>query len=242
MAQNIYDDPAFFKGYAGLPRQTRGLAGAPEWPAVRALLPDLTGARVLDLGCGFGWFARFARAEGAAEVTAMDLSENMIARARAMTEDAAIAYVRGDLDALDLPQDGYDLAYSSLAFHYVEDFGRLIAALHRALAPGGRLVFTMEHPIFMASQAAGWITREDGRRSWPVDSYAREGRRVTRWFTDGVVKYHRRMDTTLNTLLDEGFAIGRIVEWHPSPAELDAEPALADEMERPMMLIVSAQR
>ena len=55
MAQNVYDDPAFFAGYSQLDRQVRGLDGAPEWPAIRAMLPDMSGKRVVDLGCGFGW-------------------------------------------------------------------------------------------------------------------------------------------------------------------------------------------
>jgi hypothetical protein len=38
MTQNIYDDPEFFEGYRQLARSVEGLAGAPEWPALRALL------------------------------------------------------------------------------------------------------------------------------------------------------------------------------------------------------------
>ena len=68
MAQNIYDTPGFFDGYSRLPRSVHGLGGAPEWPAIRALLPDLTGMHVVDLGCGFGWFSRWAREQGAAAV------------------------------------------------------------------------------------------------------------------------------------------------------------------------------
>ena len=52
MAQNIYDTPDFFRGYSQLPRSIHGLDGAPEWPAIRALLPDLNGKRIVDLGCG----------------------------------------------------------------------------------------------------------------------------------------------------------------------------------------------
>ena len=65
MAQNIYDNPAFFEGYAQLPRSVQGLDGAPEWPALKAMLPDLTGKAVIDLGCGYGWFCRAARELGA---------------------------------------------------------------------------------------------------------------------------------------------------------------------------------
>lgn len=52
MSQNIYDNPDFFAGYATLPRSVNGLDGAPEWPALRAMLPELRDQRVLDLGCG----------------------------------------------------------------------------------------------------------------------------------------------------------------------------------------------
>ena len=54
MAQNIYDDPAFFAGYGEFPRSREGLAGTSEWPAFRALLPAVAGKQVIDLGCGFG--------------------------------------------------------------------------------------------------------------------------------------------------------------------------------------------
>jgi 2-polyprenyl-3-methyl-5-hydroxy-6-metoxy-1,4-benzoquinol methylase len=69
MAQNIYDNPAFFEGYAQLPRSVQGLDGAPEWPALKSMLPDLNGKRVIDLGCGYGWFCRVARDLGASAVT-----------------------------------------------------------------------------------------------------------------------------------------------------------------------------
>src|ERR671919_2170952 len=104
LAQNIYDNPAFFAGYSQLPRQLHGLAGAPEWPAIRAMLPDLAGKRVVDLGCGFGWASRWMREQGAASVLALDLSQNMIERARADTVDTAIEYHIADLDTLDLPE------------------------------------------------------------------------------------------------------------------------------------------
>lgn len=59
MSQNIYDDPHFFAGYATLDRSVKGLDGAPEWPSLQAMLPPLAGLRVVDLGCGYGWFCRW---------------------------------------------------------------------------------------------------------------------------------------------------------------------------------------
>ncbi|CAN7197844.1 class I SAM-dependent methyltransferase [Neorhizobium tomejilense] len=242
MAQNVYDTPEFFEGYSQLGRSVHGLAGAAEWPTIRTLLPALNGLRILDLGCGFGWFSRFAAAEGAASVLGLDLSENMIAKARAENAHPAIVYEIADLERVELPAAAFDLAYSSLAFHYLEDFGRLVEEVHSALAPGGKFVFTIEHPIYMASQNPGWRTDDAGQRFWPVDGYSVEGPRTTDWLAKGVVKYHRTIGTTLNTLIDGGFAIRRVIEWRPSPDQLAANPAFAEEMDRPMILMVSAER
>lgn len=242
MAQNIYDTPEFFEGYSRLGRSVYGLAGAAEWPVIRSLLPDLRHRRAVDLGCGFGWFSRLAAEEGAASVLGLDLSENMIAKARAENAHPVITYDIADLEQVELPQAAFDLAYSSLAFHYLEDFGRLVRQVHAALVPGGRFVFTIEHPIYMASANPGWRTDEMGKRFWPVDQYSIEGKRTTDWLAKGVVKYHRTVGTTLNTLIDNGFTIRRVVEWHPSPEQIAANPALTEEMDRPMILIVSAER
>ncbi|MGH6990105.1 MAG: hypothetical protein ACREE3_09445 [Stellaceae bacterium] len=58
----------------------------------------------------------------------------------------------------------------------------------------------------------------------------------------GVLEYHRMLATTLNVLIEAGFAIRRVVEWGPTPWQLEAQPELGEEMDRPMMLIVAAER
>ena len=239
---NIYDDPTFFAGYSRLDRSVFGLAGAAEWPALRALLPDLRGRRVVDLGCGFGWFCRWAREQGATHVLGLDVSEQMLARARADSNDEAIVYVRAGLESLDLPPQSFDLAYSSLALHYVKDLAAPLAAVHRALVRGGHLVFSIEHPIYMAPLHPAWSADADGRRIWPLNRYLVEGERVTDWFVNGVVKYHRTIGTTLTLLIRLGFAITHVEEWCPTDAQIAAKPELAQERERPMFLLVAAQR
>ncbi|TPN28120.1 class I SAM-dependent methyltransferase [Mesorhizobium sp. B2-3-3] len=242
MAQNIYDQPDFFAGYSQLGRSVEGLDGAAEWPALRAMLPDVGGLRVVDLGCGFGWFCRWAHEHGAKEVLGLDLSEKMLARARVAGPDVGITYARADLDQLSLPQDGFDLAYSSLALHYVEDVARLFSTVHQALSPGGHFVFSTEHPIFMAPTNPGWSIDAEGRKTWPVDRYLVEGPRKTDWLAKGVVKHHRTIGTTLNTLIRAGFTIAHVEEFRPTDAQIAAKPELMEELERPMFLLVSARR
>ena len=74
VTQNIYDNPQFFEGYSQLGRSVEGLAGAAEWTALRAMLPDMRGRKVVDLGCGFGWFCRWACEQGALKVLGIEVS------------------------------------------------------------------------------------------------------------------------------------------------------------------------
>jgi len=242
MTQNIYDNEEFFANYSRLRRSVAGLAGAPEWPALRALLPDLPGSRVLDLGCGFGWFCRWARQQGAAHVLGIDISEKMLARARATIEDSAITYITADMEQLELPAHSLDLVYSSLALHYVEHLSRLMSQVYQALVPGGSLVFSVEHPIFSATVWSEWLVDPAGRKLWPIDRYLDEGTRSTDWLAKGVIKQHRTLATYINMLIRLGFSISHVEEWGLTAEQVAAEPAWADERYRPPFLLVSARR
>jgi SAM-dependent methyltransferase len=242
MTQNIYDDEGFYGAYGQLPRSRKGLDGAPEWPSLRAMLPDMANLKVLDLGCGYGWFCRWARERGARNVVGIDVSERMLARAMAGAADPAIRYVRADLERYEPPPDAFDVVYSSLALHYIVDIERLLAAVHRALVPGGILVFSMEHPMFTAPMNPGWSKDETDRRTWPVSAYLEEGPRSTDWLTKRVIKQHRTMATLINLLLRLGFALSRVEEWGPTAAQIEAQPDLAEVRERPPFLLVAARR
>lgn len=242
MTQNIYDNPRFFAGYSRLPRSIAGLDGAPEWPALRAMVPDPAGLRVVDLGCGFGWFCRWARQQRAVEVLGLDVSENMLARARTETADPAIRYRQTDLEHLDLPAASFDLAYSSLALHYIQNLPGLFAVLRDAVVPGGHLVFSVEHPIYTAPSRPGWSADAGGHRTWPLDSYLLEGPRQTDWLTKAVVKQHRTVASYLNALTGHGFTIAHVEEWGPDALQIAAHPDWAIERHRPFFLLAAARR
>lgn len=242
MAQNIYDDPAFFAGYATLNRSTQGLEGAPEWPAVQALLPVLKNRNIVDLGCGYGWFSRYACQQGAASVLALDVSEKMLAKAVSLGDDPAIDWQRADLETLQLPLQQYDLAWSALALHYVEALPALLRNVFAALKPGGQFIFTAEHPIYTAPRHPGWKIDAQQQKNWPLSDYQREGERVTNWFADGVIKHHRTLGSWVTQLIDAGFIITALNEWGPTPQQIAQQPALAEERERPMLFIMAVTR
>lgn len=242
MTQNIYDDPDFLAGYRRLPRSIHGLAGAPEWPSLESFLPELDGACVLDLGCGFGWFCRWAAEAGAASVVGLDVSEAMLVQAGAATRDDRIVYLHQDLEHPDLTFDPFDLAYSSLTLHYVVDLDRLLRRVYDALRAGGAFVFSVEHPIFTAPSAPGFVSGDTGRRTWPLDDYLREGPRSTYWLGTNVIKQHRTIGTYVAALLSAGFTVNHLEEWGPSPLQIAEHPEWTDELHRPPFLLLRADR
>jgi hypothetical protein len=118
----------------------------------------------------------------------------------------------------------------------------LVKNVHRAMVAGGHLVFSIEHPIYMASMHPRWLVDRDGGKSWPVDHYLVEGQRTTDWLAKGVVKQHRTIGTTLNLLIQTGFTIAHVEEWCPTDEQIAANPELAEERERPMFLLIAARR
>lgn len=240
MAQNIYDDERFFTGYAQLRRSVDGLAGAPEWETMRSLLPPVEGRRVLDLGCGFGWFCRWAVESGAASAVGIDVSVRMLERAERDTHDDRVTYQRADLDDVDLGVGRFDLAYSSLVLHYLADLDDLLRRVRRALVRGSALVVSVEHPIFTAPLDPGftWVGKLP---RWPVDSYLAEGERRTDWLAPDVIKQHRTIGTYVRSLRRAGFALDELIEWGPSEEQVATVPEWRQERHRPPFLLMSAR-
>ncbi|MDO4314796.1 MAG: methyltransferase domain-containing protein [Oscillospiraceae bacterium] len=242
MKENKYDDAVFFQKYGEMTRSVKGLAGAGEWPALERLLPDFSGKRVLDLGCGYGWHCRYAAEHGAVSVLGTDISRRMLERAAEINGGGAIEYRCAAMEDLDFPESSFDVALSSLAFHYVRDFAPLVGNIRRWLKAGGRLVFSVEHPVFTSYGTQDWWYGEDGSiLHFPVDRYYSEGRREAVFLGERVIKYHRTLTTYLETLLEYGFQLRHVVEPQPPQDMLDL-PGMRDELRRPMMLIVSAQK
>ncbi|REK74992.1 class I SAM-dependent methyltransferase [Paenibacillus paeoniae] len=241
MKQNKYDDQGFFDQYSGMARSVGGLDAAGEWPVLRGMLPDLQGQRVLDLGCGYGWHCRYAMEMGAKSVVGVDLSDNMLKRAREMTDDPHIEYRRLAIEDFDSEEGQFDVILSSLALHYVESFELTCRKVYHSLAHGGAFIFSVEHPVFTARAEQDWHYGPEGERlHWPVDGYQEEGMRVARFLGHDVVKYHRTVATIMNHIIDAGFVITRVAEPQPTEEVLLQYPEMKDEARRPIFLLIAA--
>jgi SAM-dependent methyltransferase len=250
MAQNIYDREDFYTAYiTHIDRSDKesDLSTDPAWTRLSPLLPPVKNTKILDLGCGTGWFARWAAKQGAQSILATDISERMLARARELTQDTCpqIKYRRDNLDGLPAGSlgTGYDLAFSSLALHYLTDLDGVMALVHDALRPGGLFVFNVEHPIYTAPYVPRVVVDgETGDKSWNLNHYYREGERVVDWLAEGVRKQHRTVTTYMRAVLGAGFEVVGFVEFLPTDEEL-ANDAV-DEIEgiRPLFLMMSVRK
>ena len=122
MKENRYDDQEFFDKYSQMNRSIQGLQGAGEWSELEKLLPDFKDRQVLDLGCGYGWHCMYAASHQAAHVLGADISEKMLAAAKAKNSHPVITYRQEAMEDLEFPGESFDVVLSSLAFHYVKDF------------------------------------------------------------------------------------------------------------------------
>lgn len=242
MKENKYDNDIFFEKYSQMSRSKKGLSGAGEWKELQKLLPDFTGKKVLDLGCGYGWHCKYDADRGAEWVLGTDISAKMLSVAKEKNCAPNIEYRQRAMEDLDFDPESFDVIISSLAFHYVKDFDRLVKNIHRWLKTGGLLVFSAEHPVFTSSGSQDWFYDKDGNiMHFPVDNYYYEGRREAVFLGEKVIKYHRTLTTYLELLLQTGFEICHVVEPRP-PRDMMDIPGMADEMRRPMMLLVSAKK
>ncbi|WP_242612498.1 methyltransferase domain-containing protein [Corticibacter populi] len=146
------------------------------------------------------------------------------------------------MEDLQSEDAAFDLVVSSMALHYVDDYAAVVRKVFAALRPGGRFVFSVEHPVCTA-HPAGWVRNAQGEALyWPLDDYQRQGRRSTAWFVDGVVKFHRTVEHYVNTLIERGFRLEHLGEPRPLPACLAERPALQETMRRPPVLLLAACR
>ncbi len=197
-------------------------------------LPDeLTGQRVLDLGCGEGIVTRALAARGA-RVLGIDPSPRMIEHARTLPTEARFAVDDGCTLAT-VATDSVEWVTAALSLNNVPDLDAALTAAGRVLTQGGRLVFTIPHPCFEAPHA----TWTEGRPRRVVGDYHAEGF----WRSDDpesvrrAGNQHRTLSTYLTTLVARGFRIEAVAEPSPNAEVIAEQPQRAD---LPPFLLVHA--
>ena len=198
---------------------------------------DVAGRHVVDLGCGEGRFCRLLAGRGAAHVLGVDLCRPLLEAAEAARTSDRERYVRDDMQTLTtVPGDAFDLAVSYLTLVDVPDLDGAVAAAHRVLKAGGRLVTCNLAPMATATNER--LPEADGTRvALRVDHYFDESSRVMHFGGHPLTNYHRTLSRYVNTFVAAGFVLRRLDEPRPAAADLARFPALANERRAPSFLI-----
>lgn len=200
-----------------------------EFPGTTSLIPAVDGERILDAGCGTGFYTEWLVEQGA-DVLGIDVSEKMLAHAIEQLGDRA-EFVQADLgEPLDfLADDSFDGIVSALALSYVEDWTHVFSEFQRLLRPGGFLVFSTGHPLDQFppenDQGENYFEIESITKSWAVD----------------VPYYRRPFSAILNPVLENGFQLDTILEPQPTEAFKERRPERYEKESRyPVFLCVRA--
>jgi ubiquinone/menaquinone biosynthesis C-methylase UbiE len=186
-----------------------------ERPATIALLGDVRGLRVLEVGCGAGPLTAWLVDNGAT-VTALDVSREMLRLASERLADRA-TFVLADLEQpLTFATDGsFDLVVASLVLHYVGDWEAVLRELRRVLSRRGAVVFSTHHPTM------------DWALHTPDDYFAFT--QVTETWSKGpgefeVTFWRRPLTAMTRAISAAGFVIEELVEPQPVAELRDLDP------------------
>ncbi len=129
-------------------------------PTLLAVLGSVRGRRVLDIGCGNGYLTRRFRRQGATRAVGVDASHASIriARRREAAHPSGAEFVQGDASRLHQFTGGsFDRIVANMSLMDIRDAAGTVNEMGRLLAPGGRLVFSINHPCFDIDERSSWV-------------------------------------------------------------------------------------
>lgn len=121
-----------------------------EKPAMHELVGDVRGMKVLSIGCGSGVDTQWFIDQGATKVVGIDISEGLVKIAKQKYPEVEFRVM--DMLHMDFEDEMFDIAYSSLAIHYLKDWTEALKETKRVLKPAGRYIFSCGHPIDSAKE------------------------------------------------------------------------------------------
>jgi SAM-dependent methyltransferase len=172
------------------------------------LFGEVANKKVLDIGCGSGHSLQYMGNHGADELWGLDLTTKQVETARALLEEqqALVRIIESPMEENPgLPTNYFDIAYSIYALGWTVDLEKTLSNIHSYLKPGGTFIFSWEHPMHDR------IKRE-GSTFMVEHSYLAEGPEFNEAWNKSVIIYHRKLSTYINTLVQVGFEIEKVID------------------------------
>jgi SAM-dependent methyltransferase len=206
-------------------KKYRGACALPAWGpfgecSESELLGPLAGKTVLEVACGSGQSLSYVAQRGASKIHGVDFSSASIAMATELNRrdigtgrvQLMEAPMEEELDLRDI-----DVAFSSYGLGWTLEPERVFSNLASYLKPGGKLVWSWEHPLF-------WKVRYEEGKMHLHDAYLNETvRREEKWSgSDGVYMVTRPIASWFRYLTTAGFIVREFLE--PQPISITHAP------------------
>ncbi len=192
------------------------------------LFGDVSGKRVLDIGCGSGHSLKWHGDNGAAELWGLDVSSRQIENAGRYLKESGYSpiLVNAPMEReYGIPKGYFDIAYSIYAIGWTTDLAATFALVSSYLKQGGIFIFSWDHPFMHAVEARDNQLIFCG--NYNIDetfTFEKGGNPVT--------VFNRKLSTYVNTLAQSGFCVEQIVE-QTDAATMAAEHDFAEKYYSP---------
>lgn len=188
-------------------------------PNLMRILDVKKGERVLDLGCGQGFFTA-KMSELGAEMTGLDISSELISLAKKSAKN--ISYVVGRADQrLPFENNYFDKAFCILALQNMKEIAIFFEEVSRVLKEKGSLILVLNHPTFRVPQESDWGIDEKGQyrkiykylseKKVEIDMHPGKTEKIGK--KSSTVSFHRPLQLYFKNFAKNGFAVTRLEEW-----------------------------
>ena len=187
-------------------------------PNVLRVIEPKKGLKVLEIGCGEGFFARELAKEGA-RVVASDVARELIALAK--EKGGGVAYHVSPAQDLSWVESGtQDVVLAILTLQNMERIDVVMREVARVLKKGGRFVCVLNHPVIRVPQTSSWGFDDEKKIQYRrLDGYL-SGKKVAVDMHPGksgkksfTYSFHRSLQEYMKMFRGAGFAVTRLEEW-----------------------------
>lgn len=217
-------------------------------PNLMRIVSPKKGEKILDLACGQGFFSgKFA--EVGARVEGVDISSELVSKARARLRD--VKFVVAPAHKLPFDQGQFDTVICVLALQNIAELDQTFAECKRVLKSGGRMIMVINHPAFRVPQSSDWTFDEKTKtQSRVVSKYLSEIKTkidmhpgsAKKVFT---VSFHRPLQVFVKLLSKNGFAVTRLEEWISHKKSQQGPRAASEDRARkeiPLFMCIEAKK
>lgn len=213
--------------WGGVAEWYDGLLENEDTYQAKVILPNLTrlldikkGDKILDLGCGQGFFARAFEGLGA-EIKGVDIGDELINIARNKSKHSkTITYYLAPSHKIGFIEDqSIDKIVIVLAIQNIEKMKETFDECKRVLKPGGKFLLVMNHPAFRIPKRSAWGFDEEKKVQYRrIDGYLSETKEEMEMHPGRergpiTISFHRPLQVYFKSLQKAGFTVARLEEW-----------------------------